>query len=130
MDDLIQRDACPVPGVAFVHSGRMPKYQNAAWLNNAVQFWILPAERPATFNRKSSELRAVLAETTAMTDRVTHQLNTLMGFTVTNQLHGGRGRRVGGRGHASSGVDGGHSFHTFFTVMGTGVISNTGFEQM
>ena len=63
------------------------KDENEAWRNDAIRrFWILTAERSEMYNLKRSELQAVLAEVTAVTDRVTNQLNTLTRFAVTDYI--------------------------------------------
>ena len=73
------------------------KDENAAWRTDVIRrFWILTAERPAIFNLKRSELQAVLAEVTAVTDRVKNQLNTLTGFSVTDYMGEGTTRRRSG----------------------------------
>ena len=101
--DIIQRDPGSDGGSASRAQRADAKDENAAWLNDAIRrFWILTAERPAMYDLKRSELQVVLAEVTAVTDRVTNQLNTLTGFAI----HGGGGRHVGGRGHVSARADG------------------------
>ena len=84
VDDIMQLDpASDGEGVSRAQRADA-KDDNAAWRNDVIRrFWILTAERPAMYNLKRLELQAVLAEVTAVTDRVTNQLNTLTRFAVT-----------------------------------------------
>ena len=105
------------------------KVENAAWRNDAIhRFWILTAERPAMYNLKRSELQAVLAEGTAVTDRVTNQLNKLTGFTVTDYMAEGDGMSAAGDMFLPEQMD--VMVQSLLTVIGTGVKSDTGVERM
>ena len=85
--DIMQRDPGSDGGSVSRAQRADAKDENAAWRNDAIRrFWILTAERPAMFNLKRSELQVVLAEVTAVTDRVTNQLNKLTGFAVTDYM--------------------------------------------
>ena len=87
VDDLMQRDSGPDGGGVSRSQRTDAKDENAAWRTDAIRrFWILTAERPPMFNLKRSELQAVLAEVTAVPDRVTNQLNTLTEFSVTDYM--------------------------------------------
>ena len=105
------------------------KDENAAWRNDAIRrFWILTAERPAMYNLKRSELQAVLAEVTAVTDRVTNQLNTLTGFPVTDYMVEGEDLSAAGDMFLPEQVD--VMVQSLLTVIGMGVESDTGVERM
>ena len=95
VDGLMQRDSGSDGGGVSRSQRADAKDENAAWRTDAIRrFWILTAERPAMFNLKHSELQAVLVEVTAVTDRVTNQLNTLTGFSVTDYMAEGVRVRV------------------------------------
>ena len=103
--DIMQRDPGSDGGSVSRAQRADTKDENAAWRNDAIRrFWMLTAERPAVYNLKRSELQAVLAEVTAVTDRVMNQLNAH--WVRRHRLHGGGGRHVGGRGHVSARADG------------------------
>ena len=85
VNDLMQRDSGSDGGGVSRSQRADAKDENAAWRTDVIRrFWILTAERPAMFNLKHSELQAMLAEVTAVTDRVTNELDTLTGFSVTD----------------------------------------------
>ena len=70
VDDIMQRDPGSDGGGVSSAQRADAKDENAAWRNDAIRrFWILTSERPAMYNLKRSELQAVLAEVTAVTDR-------------------------------------------------------------
>ena len=103
--------------------------ENAAWRNDAIRrFWILTAERPAMYNLKRSKLQAALAEVTAVTDRVTNQLNTLTGFAVTDYMTEGDDTSTAGDMLLPEQMD--VMVQSLLTVIGTGVESDTGVERM
>ena len=105
------------------------KYENAARRNDAIRrFWILTTERPAMYNLKRSELRAVLAEVTAVTDWVTNQLNTLTGFAVTDYMAGGDDMSAAGDMFLPEQMD--VMVQSLLTVIGTGNESDTGVERV
>ena len=105
------------------------KDENAAWRNDAIRrLWILTAERPPMYNLKRSELQAVLAEVTAMTDRVTNQLNTLTGFAVTDYMAEGDDVSAAGDMFLPEQMD--VMVQSLLTDIGTGVESDPGVERM
>ena len=136
VDDLMQRDSGSDGGGVSRSQRADAKDENAAWRTDVIRrFWILTAERPAMFNLKRSELQAVLAEVTAVTDRVTTQLDTLKGFSVTDYM--AEGDDTSAVGDDTSAV--GDMFlpeqmdvmvQSLLTVIGTGVESDTGVERM
>ena len=104
------------------------KDENVAWRNDVIRrFWILTAERPAMYNLKRSELQAVLA-VTAVTDRVTSQLNTLTGFAVTDYMAEGGDTSAAGDMFLPEQMD--VMIQSLLTIIGTGVESDTGVERM
>ena len=112
-------------GVSLVPSGRAPKTRMRSGRTDVIRrFWILTAERPAMFNLKRSELQAVLAEVTAVTDRVTNQLNTLTGFSVTDYMAEGDDTSAVGDMFLPEQMD--VMVQSLLTVIGTGVESDTG----
>ena len=127
--DIIQRDpGSDSEGVSRAQRADA-KDENAAWRNDAIRrFWILTAERPAMYNLKRSELQAVLAEVTAVTDRVTNQLNTLTGFAVTDYMTEGDDMSAAGDMFLPEQMD--VMVQSLLTVIGTGVESETGVERM
>ena len=129
MDDIMQRD----PGSDRWGVSRAQradaKDENAAWRNDAIRrFWILTAERPAMYNLKRSELQVVLAEVTAVTDRVTNPLNTLTGFAVTDYMAEGDDMSAAGDMFLPEQMD--VMVQSLLTVISTGVESDTGVERM
>ena len=101
----------------------------APWRTDAIRrFWILTAERPAIFTLKRSELQAVLAEVTAVTDRVTSQPNTLTGFSVIDYMAEGDDTPAVGDMFLPEQMD--VMVQSLLTVIGTGVESDTGVERM
>ena len=129
VDDIMQRDPGSDGGGVSRAQRADAKDENAAWRTNAIRrFWILTAERPAMYNPKRSELQAVLAEVTTVTDRVTNQLNMLTGFAVTDYMaEGDDMSAVGGMflpGQMNVMVQ------SLLTVIGTGVESDTRVERM
>ena len=129
MDDLMQRDFGSDGGGVSRPQRADAKDENAAWRTDAIRrFWILTAERPAMFNLKRSELQAVLAEVTAVTDRVTNKLNTLTGFSVTDYMTEGDDTSAVGDIFLPEQMD--VMVQSLPTVISTGVESNTGVERM
>ena len=123
--DIMQRDPGS-DGGSVSHAQRVDaEDENAAWRNDAIRrFWILTAKRPAMYNLKRSELQAVLAEVTAVTDRVTNQLNTLTGFAVTDYMAEGDETSAAGDMFLPEKMD--VMVQSLLTVIGTGVESDTG----
>ena len=80
------------------------------------------------YNLKRSELQAVLAEVTAVTHRVTNQLNTLTGFAVTDYMAEGDDTSAAGDMFLPEQMD--VLVQSLLTVIGTGVESDTGVERM
>ena len=129
VDDLRQRDSGSDGGGVSRSQRADAKDENAAWRTDVIRrFWILTAERPAMFNLKRSELQAVLAEVTAVTDRVTNQLNTLTGFSVTDCMAEGDDTSAAGDMSLPEQMD--VMVQSLLTVIGTGVESDTGVERM
>ena len=129
VDDLMQRDSGSDGGGVSRSQRADAKDENAAWRTDVIRrFWILTAERPAIFNLKRSELQAVLAEVTAVTDRVTNQLNTLTGFSVTDYMAEGDDTSAVGDMFLPEQMD--VMVQSLLTVIGTGVESDTGVERM
>ena len=129
VDDLRQRDSGSDGGGVSRSQRADAKYENAAWRTDVIRrFWILTAERPAMFNLKRSELQAVLAEVTAVTDRVTNQLNTLTAFSVTDCMAEGDDTSAVGDMFLPEQMD--VMVQSLLTVIGTGVESDTGVERM
>ena len=129
VDDLMQRDSGSDGGGVSRSQRADAKDENAAWRTDVIRrFWILTAERPAMFNLKRSELQAVLAEVTAVTDRVTNQLNTLTGFSVTDYMEEGGDTSAVGDMFMPEQMD--VMVQSLLTVIGTGVESDTGVERM
>ena len=129
VDDLMQRDSGSDGGGVSRSQRADAKDENAAWLTDAIRrFWILTAERPVMFNLKRSELQAVLAEVTAVTDRVTNQLNTLTGFSLTDSMTEGDDTSSVGDMFLPEQMD--VMGQSLLTVIGTGVGSDTGVERM
>ena len=129
VDDIMQRDPGSDGGEVSRAQRADAKDENAAWWNDAIRrFWILTAERPAMYNLKRSELQAVLAEVTAVTDRVTNQLNTLTGFAVTDYMAEGDDMSAAGDMFLPEQMD--VMVQSLLTVIGTCVESDTGVERM
>ena len=129
VDDLMQRDSGSDGGGVSRSQRADAKNENAAWRTDVIRrFWILTAERPAMFDLKRSELQAVLAEVTAVTDRVTNQLNTLTGFSVTDYMAEGDDTSAVGDMFLPEQMD--VMVQSLLTVIGTGVESDTGVERM
>ena len=129
VDDLMQRDSGSDGGGVSRSQRADAKDENAAWRSDAIhRFWILTAERPAMFNFKRSELQAVLAEVTAVTDGVTNQLNTLTGFSVSDYMEEGDDTSAVGDMFLPEQMD--VMVQSLLTVIGTGVESDTGVERM
>ena len=80
------------------------------------------------YNLKRSELQAVLAEVTAVTDRVTNQLNTLTGFAVTDYMAEGDDMSAAGDMFLREQMD--VMVQSLLTIIGTSVESDTGAERM
>ena len=103
--------------------------ENEAWRNDAIrQFWILTAERSEMYDLKRSELQAVLAEVTAVTDRVTNQLNTLTRFAVTDHMAERDDTSAAGDMFLPEQMD--VMVQPLLTVIVMGVESDTGVERM
>ena len=129
VDDIMQRDPGSDGGGVSRAQRADAKDENAAWRNDAIRrFWILTAERPAVYNLKRSELQAVWAEVTVVTDRVTNQLNTLTGFAVTDYMAEGDDMSAVGDMFPPEQMD--VMVQYLRTVIGTGVESDTGVERM
>ena len=129
VDDVMQRDSGSDGGGVSRSQRADAKDENAAWRTDTIRrFWIRTAERPAMFNLKRSELQAVLAEVIAVTDRVTNQLNTLTGFSVTNYMAEGDDTSAVGDMFLPEQMD--VMVQSLLTVIGTGVESDTGVERM
>ena len=127
VDDIMQRDPGS-DGAGVSRAQRADaKDENAAWRNDAIRrFWVLTAERLAMYSLKRSELQAVLAEVTAVTDRVTNQLITLTGFTVADYMAEGDDTSAPGDMFLPEQMD--VMVQSLPTVIGTGVESDNGVE--
>ena len=129
VDDLMQLDSGSDGGGVSRSQRADTKDENATWRTDAIRrFWILTAERPAMINLKRSELQAVLAEVTAVTDRVTNQLNTLTRFSVTDYMAEGDDTSAVGDTFLPEQMD--VMVQSLLTVIGTVVESDTGVERM
>ena len=129
VDDIMQRDPGSDGGGVSRAQRSDAKDENMAWRNDAIRwFWILTAERPAMYNLKRSELQAVLAEVTAVTDRVTNQLNTLTGFAVTDYMAEGDDMSAAGDMFLREQMD--VMVQSLLMIIGTSVESDTGAERM
>ena len=127
--DITQRDPGSDGGGISRAQRANAKDKTAVWRNDSIRrFWILAAERPAMYNIKRSELQAVLAEVTAVTDRVTNQLNTLTGFVVTDYMAEGDDMSAAGDMFLPEQMD--VMVQSLLTVIATGVGSDTGVERM
>ena len=129
VDDIMQR----VPGSDGLGVSRAQredaKDENETWRNDVIRrFWILAAEWSAMYNFKRSELQAVLAEVTAVTDRVTNQLNTLTGFAVTDYMAEGDDTSAAGDVFLPEQMD--VIVQSLLTAIVTGVESDTAVERM
>ena len=128
VDDIMQRDPGSDGGGVSRAQRADAKDENVAWHNDVIRwFWVLTAEGPAMYNLKRSELQAVLAEVTAVTDRVTNQLNTLMGFAVTDYMAEGDDMSAAGDMFLPQQMD--VMVQSLLTVIGTDVESVTGVER-
>ena len=129
VDDIMQWDPGSDGGSVSRAQRADAKDENAAWRNDTTRrFWILTVERPAMYNLKRSELQAVLAEVTALTDRVTNQFNTLTGFAITDYMAEGDDTSAAGDMFLPEQMD--VMVQSLLTVIGTGVESDTGVERM
>ena len=127
--DTMQRDPGSDGGSVSCAQRANAKDENAAWQNDAIRrFWVLTTERPAMYNLKRSELQAVLVEVTAVTDRVTNQLNRLTGFAVTDYMAEGGDTSAAGDMFLPEQMD--VMVQYLLTVIGTDVESDTGVERM
>ena len=129
VDDIMQRDPGSDGGSVSRAQRADARDENAAWRNHTTRrVWILTVERPAMYNLKRSELQAVLAEATAVADRLTNQFNTLTGFAATDYMAEGDDASAAGDMFLSKQMD--VMVQSLLTVIGTGVESDPGVERM
>ena len=129
VDDIMQRNPGSDGGGVSRAQRADAKDENTTWRDDAIRpFWILTAERPAMDNLKRSELQAVLAEVTAVTDRVTNRLNTFTGFAVTDYMAEGDDMSAAGDMFLREKMD--VMVQSLLTIIGTSVESDTGVERM